>query len=280
VGDKSCRPWLIRWLEMLLSSKGYELKAADLDNLSSALNHVADQPAEMWQLRSLEPFLSRDLQEELAPWINQGAYSKYFDNDKDTFQLGNKTCIEMGGLFQNPTVAALFVDYAFFCIQQRLDGRPTLIYIEEAWFMLDNEQFAKGIDNWLRTLAKKNAFLIMATQSLQEIANSKIFASIIDNIPNRIFLPNANAMTHAQMYRDMFQLNDEQINRIRNSIPKRNYYIVTPKLSRMVDVSLPKEIMAIVRSDGRAQKVFLKNYETRAANDNWKDDYMKEMLNA
>lgn len=144
--------------------------------------------------------------------------------------------------------------------------------------MLANEQFANGIDNWLRTLRKKNAFVIMATQSLQEIANSPIFASIIDNIPNRIFLPNAHAMTHADMYRDLFQLNDEQINRIRNAIPKRNYYIVTPKMSRMVDVSLPKEIMAVVRSDTRAQKVFVKHW--RSGEEDWRNNYLKEILNA
>ena len=144
--------------------------------------------------------------------------------------------------------------------------------------MLANEQFAKGIDNWLRTLAKKNAFLLMATQSLQEIARSPIFATIIDNIPNRIFLPNAQALTHGEMYRDLFQLNDEQINRIRNAMPKRNYYIVTPKLSRMVDVSFPKEIMAVVRSDSRAQKVFLQHQKSGA--DNWRNNYLEEMINA
>ncbi|MFB0936634.1 MAG: hypothetical protein QMB52_12740 [Propionivibrio sp.] len=278
VGDPSSRIWLTHWLEMLLTSKGYQMKSADIDNVTQALNKLAAQPQHMWRLQSLSAFLSKQLQEELHPWIASGAYSKYFDNATDTFVLGNKTCVEMGGLFANPTVATLFIDYAFYCIQQQLDGQPTLIYIEEAWFMLANEQFAKGIDNWLRTLAKKNAFLLMATQSLQEIARSPIFATIIDNIPNRIFLPNAQALTHGEMYRDLFQLNDEQINRIRNAIPKRNYYIVTPKLSRMVDVAFPKEIMAVVRSDSRAQKVFLQHQKSGA--DNWRNNYLEEMINA
>lgn len=278
LGEAHSRSWLTNWLEMLLTSKGYRMRSTDLDNLKNALDQVAAQPQEMWRLQSLSPFLSRELKEELHPWVSSGAYAKYFDNTEDTFELGNKTCVEMGGLFTNPTIATLFIDYAFYCIQQRLDGRPTFIYIEEAWFMLANEQFASGIDNWLRTLRKKNAFVIMATQSLQEIANSPIFASIIDNIPNRIFLPNAHAMTHADMYRDLFQLNDEQINRIRNAIPKRNYYIVTPKMSRMVDVSLPKEIMAVVRSDTRAQKVFVKHW--RSGEEDWRNNYLKEILNA
>lgn len=278
LGEPHSRGWLMNWLELLLTSKGYVMRATDLDSLKDALDQVKEQPENKWRLQSLSPFLSKALQEELHPWIASGANARYFDNAEDTFELGSKTCVEMGGLFTNPIIATLFIEYAFYCIQQRLDGRPTLIYIEEAWFMLGNELFAKGIDNWLRTLAKKNAFLVMATQSLAEVANSPIFATIIDNIPNRIFLPNPNAMAHVDMYRDLFQLNDEQINRIRNAIPKRNYYIVTPQLSRMVDVSLPREIMAVVRSDSRAQKVFLKHKQS--GEDNWRNNYLKEILHA
>ncbi|WP_341744804.1 hypothetical protein [Azonexus hydrophilus] len=278
LGVPEARPWINHWLEMLLSAKGRELKSADLDSLKNALDQLASQPESMWRLQSLTPFLSNELKEELHPWVSTGAYAKFFDNDQDTFQVGDKTCIEMGGLFANETVAALFIDYAFYCIQEKLDGRPTLIYIEEAWFMLANKQFSKGIDNWLRTLAKKNAFLIMATQSLNEVARSPIFATIIDNIPNRIYLPNINAMAHAEMYQNTFGLNEEQIYRIRNGIPKRNYYVVTPKLSRMVDAQLPPEIMAIVRSDSKAQKVFSKHYETRETVEGWRDNYMNEVL--
>lgn len=93
------RAWLTNWLEMLLTSKGYQMRSADLDNLKNALDQVAAQPPEMWRLQSLAPFLSRELKEELHPWVSSGAYAKYFDNAEDTFELGNKTCVEMGGLF-------------------------------------------------------------------------------------------------------------------------------------------------------------------------------------
>ncbi len=274
------RIWLTNWIIMLLNSRSFECKSADIENIQDALEQLSTQPKEKWRLMSLASYLSPRLKEEISQWCGNGTYARFFDNDSDTFNLGSKVCIEMGGLLKEPVVAALFIEYAFYSIQIRLDGKPTVIYIEEAWFMLAYERFAAGIDNWLRTLAKKNAFLIMATQSLSEVANSKIFASIIDNIPNRIFLPNPNALTHAEMYRNMFSLNDEQINRIRNGIPKRNYYIVTPMLSRMVDVSFSREILAVVRSDQRAQNVFNKHYQTAAANDGWYDGYFKEILNA
>lgn len=168
------------------------------------------------------------------------------------------------------------LDYAFYRIQEVY--KLTLIYLEEAWFLLDNEKFAKGIDNWLQaTLAKKNAWLVMATQSLVEVARSKIFATIIDNIPNPDLPAQSAGHGPRRHVATPFMLNDEQINRIRNAIPKRNYYIVTPRLSRMVDVHLPPEIMAVVRSDERAQQVFKKH---EASNDEfWRDNYLKEILN-
>ena len=51
-------------------------------------------------------------------------------------------------------------------------------------------------------------------------------------------------------------------------------------LSRMVDVSFSKEILAVVRSDQRAQNVFNKHYQTAAANDAWFEGYFEEILNA
>lgn len=275
LGNQANWPWLSKWLEIPLAARGHQITAEDEREIWKALEAVAAQPKSMWTLGTLGTFLPKILHEQLQAWIGTGQRARYFDNDEDTFDLGNFTCIEMGGLFDDPVTAQAFIDYAFYRISQSLDGRPALIYIEEAWFMLADDRFSAGINNWLRTLAKKNAWVLMATQSLDEIARSKIFATIIDNIPNRIYLPNSNAHAHEDMYREQFGLNDAQINRIREAIPKMHYYIVTPLLSRMVDVKLPPEILAVVRSDSRAQKTFDKHFERGTPE--WKYDYIEEM---
>lgn len=269
--------WLAQWLEILLTSRDYTITAEDDETIQRALESVAAQPRDMWQLKSLMPFLSKKLAEQLLQWVGDGANAKFFDNAEDTFDVGDKTCIEMGGLFFNPVLATAFLEYAFYRINQKLNGDPTLIYIEEAWFMLANERFAGRINDWLRTLAKKNAMLLMATQSLDEIAKSEIFMTIIDNIPNRIFLANQNAYAHKEMYREKFSLNDMQVSRIQGAIPKQHYYAVTPLLSRMLEVSFPPEILACVRSDSKAQKVFNKHY---GSGDDWDVNYIEEMCRA
>lgn len=280
LGNKDAWVWLAQWLELLITSRGYKMTASDDQSILIAFENLSSLPKEKWRLRSLSPLLPMHLSEQLQQWIGEGILAKYFDNEEDNFSLSSYTTIEMGGLFKNERLANAFMDYAFYRIQQTLDGTPTLIYIEEAWFMLKEPKFESKIMDWLKTLRKFGAFLVMATQSLDELAKADIFASIIDNIPNKIFLANPSAEAHYELYTKKFSLNDEQVTRIKNAIPKRNYYIVTQQLSRMIQVSFHPEILACLRSDSKAQKTFMKHYSNSMNDDNWKQTYIKELVNA
>lgn len=270
--------WLAKWVEILLTARGHEMKAEDDKSLFEAMENVAAQPRSSWKLQSLYPYLNKVLGEQLQQWIGDGPMAKFFDNSEDSFDLGEFSCIEMGGLFHNPRLATAFMEYAFYRLQQKLDGRVTVIYVEEAWFMLAEPAFASRINDWLRTLRKKNAFVVMATQSLDEISSSTIFSTIIDNIPNRIYLPNPNAYAHKELYMRKFGLNETQVQRIRNAMPKLNYYIVTPLLSRMVDAKFPPKVLACLRSDDKAQKVFDDYYRNQRPG--WEMSYIEEVTNA
>lgn len=278
LGDRNAWEWLAKWLEVLLTSRGYQLTAEDDETLWRAIENAAALPQSRWRLLSLLPFLGKTLGEQLQQWVGTGSLAKYFDNEEDSFSLSEFTCVEMGGLFLTPRVASAFLEYAFYRINRLLTGKPTLIYIEEAWFMIADDYFCARINDWLRTLQKRNTFLIMATQSLDEIMTSDIFATIIDNIPNKIFLPNPSAEAHREMYVRKFSLNDEQVDRIRHALRKQQYYIVTPALSRMVNVHMPPPILACLRSDTRAQQVFMKHYRDNAPSQQWKFDYIDEMI--
>jgi hypothetical protein len=79
--------------------------------------------------------------------------------------------------------------YLFHRVDQRLDGRPTLILLDEAWVMLMNRLFGAKIEEWLRSLRKKNAAVVLATQSLTEIGNSPYRDVILESCPTKVFLP-------------------------------------------------------------------------------------------
>ena len=157
-----------------------------------------------------------------------------------TFEL--ETLMAMG-----PKVVVPVATYLFHRIDQRLDGRPTLIILDEAWVMLTNSVFGAKIEEWLRTLRKKNAAVVLATQSLSEIANSPHRDVILESCPTKLYLPNPEARNSAtsEMYR-RFGLSDRQIEIVAEATPKRHYYYVSPLGRRLFQFSLGPVALAFI----------------------------------
>jgi len=139
------------------------------------------------------------------------------------------------------------VTYLFHRIDQRLDGRPTLIILDEAWVMLASSVFGAKIEEWLRTLRKKNAAVVLATQSLSEIANSPHRDVILESCPTRLYLPNPEATNAAtrEIYR-RFGLSDRRIEIVAEATPKRHYYYASPLGRRLFQFALGPVALAFV----------------------------------
>lgn len=147
--------------------------------------------------------------------------------------------------------------YLFHEIQKRLDGRPTFIFLAEAWVFFKHPIFKEKIVRYLKELRKMNCALIMDTQSLAEVMKSGIMADVQDNISTKIFLPNTEATnvgTAAEpgpydCYKS-FGLNDTQINIIKNAIPKREYYFNGREGNRIFSMNLGPVALAFVGKTG------------------------------
>ena len=62
----------------------------------------------------------------------------------------------LSGSFSDATVMAVLL-YLFRRMERALDGRPTLVPIDEAWLFLKHPAWRDKIQDWLKTLRKKNA---------------------------------------------------------------------------------------------------------------------------
>ncbi|MFX4918111.1 conjugal transfer protein TrbE, partial [Acinetobacter baumannii] len=87
--------------------------------------------------------------------------------DAEAERIGDAAvqAFETEGLIGTSAAAAGLADL-FHRIEGRLDGRPTLLIVDEGWLALDDPGFAAQLREWLKTLRKKNASVIFATQSL------------------------------------------------------------------------------------------------------------------
>lgn len=230
---------------------------------------------------------------KLAPYVDRsededdhnkiGAFANYFDNDQDNFELTDIATLETGQLLKMPQVMTPLLDYVFYCIAESLDGMtPTLVYIEEAWNMLANEFFAQRMEDWLRTFRKKKAFLMFATQSVEEIAKLEHLHAFLSSVPTRIFFPsiNSNVNSSRHMLESLFDFNEQQLNLLREAVPKRHALIVQSSGTKLVRVDAPELILRINAATAHQTKRDKALDWAHSAEPGWQDRYIKEVLYA
>jgi len=146
---------------------------------------------------------------------------------------------EMEELMHARTPVLPVLSYLFRRLEDRFDGAPTLLVLDEAWVFLDHPAFAGRIREWLKTLRKRNVSVIFATQSLADVQGSSIAPAIVESCASRIFLPNPQA-TEPQLRAIYagFGLNDRQIGIIGHAQPKRDYYYQSRLGNRLFDLDL------------------------------------------
>lgn len=173
---------------------------------------------------------------------------KLLDATKDSLKTGYLQTFEMNWLLaQKPEIYLPVLMYIFDQIESRLEEaagkKPTMIILEEAWLYISHEVFARKLRDWLKTLRKKNARVVFATQSLSDLYDpatkslTSVTAAIMESCPTKIYLPNPKMESETRELYKKMSLSDRQIEIIGHiGIPKRHYYVVTPEGNRLIDL--------------------------------------------
>ena len=182
---------------------------------------------------------SSKLRQAMLPYTLEGAHGAALDSDNETLGSADWQCFEMEELMHAKSLVLPVLTYLFHRLEERFDGRPTLLILDEAWVFLDDPLFAERIREWLKVLRKRNVSVIFATQSLSDIAGSSIAPAIIESCGSRIFLPNDRALEpqQAETY-SQFGLNARQTQIIAQATPKRDYYFQSRAGNRLFDLAL------------------------------------------
>ncbi|MCK9540484.1 MAG: conjugal transfer protein TrbE [Novosphingobium sp.] len=250
------RAWAAEWLAAMLESEGVGIDPVAKEHLWSALGSLASAPVAERTLTGVAVLLqSQDLKQALAPYCVGGPWGRLLDAENEHLGAASVQAFETEGLVGASSAAAV-LSYLFHRIEGRLDGRPTLIIIDEGWLVLDQPAFAGQLREWLKTLRKKNASVIFATQSLADIEISSIAPSIIESCPTRIFLPNERAGEPqiARVY-ERFGLNARQIEILSRATPKRDYYCQSRRGNRLLELGLGEVALAFAAASSKTDQL-------------------------
>jgi type IV secretion system protein VirB4 len=284
---------LRQWIETLIGAMGQTVSPGESSTINSAIQGLRRTHQSSWRLSGIYALIKGEdhvLAEKLAPYVdrtnedddlNSGPFARYFDNADDNFELTRIVGMECSSILESPQLASPFMDYAFYTIERSLDGvTPTLIYIEEAWYMMKNPVFLNKLEDWLRTFRKKKANIVFATQSLDEIAGLPNVGAFMTNIPTQIFLPSVRSSVReqAQLFKTLFGTTDAQIELLAMAIPKRDYLLVKPSGTRLVMANMPPIVIAINEATTQSHmRVKLSEYQQLGV-PNWEMRFINEIL--
>ncbi|HEY2010802.1 MAG TPA: conjugal transfer protein TrbE [Rhizomicrobium sp.] len=249
------RAWAAEWIAALLAREGLTITPELKEHLWTALTSLASAPLQERTLTGLSVLLqSAGLKQALQPYTVAGPWGRLLDAEAERLGESDIQAFETEGLYGTSAAPAV-LSYLFHRIGGRLDGRPTLIIIDEGWLALDDPGFAGQLREWLKTLRKKNASVIFAAQGLTDISESPIAPVIIESCPTRIFLPNERALEPhiASVYR-RFGLNDRQIEMLGRATPKRDYYCQSRRGNRLFELGLSEVALAFTAASSKSDQ--------------------------
>ncbi|PBB90288.1 conjugal transfer protein TrbE [Mesorhizobium sp. WSM3864] len=258
INDTYERAWAADWIVAILAREGVAVGPDAKEHIWAALTSLASAPVEERTITGLCVLLqANDLKQALRPYCIGGPYGRMLDAEAEYLGAASVQAFEIEGLVGTGAAPAV-LSYLFHRIGERLDGRPTLLIVDEGWLALDDEGFAAQLREWLKTLRKKNASVVFATQSLSDIDNSRIAPAIIESCPTRLLLPNERAIEPqiTAIYR-RFGLNDRQIEILARATPKRDYYCQSRRGNRLFELGLSQVGLALCAASSRSDQALI-----------------------
>jgi len=267
--------WAAEWVYDFLRAENVEVNPDVKKAVWTALKSLASSPLEQRTVTGLTLLLQdARLRQALEPATLNGSFGRLFDATHDNLSYGRWQVFEMAKLIETKAAVPPALSYLFHRLEQRFDGSPSILFLDECWLFLDNPVFAAKIREWLKVLRKANVAVVFATQSLQDVESSSIASVIKESCPTKIYLPNSNALDErmAAIYRG-YALNDREIEIIAVATPKRQYYYKSIAGSRLFDLALGPLALAYCGSSTPEDRKMVS--EILAGDEDFNDEWLR-----
>jgi type IV secretion system protein VirB4 len=276
------RAFLAEWVAQLATTQGQTLDAEDRAEIAEAIDANFAQPEGHRRLRYLRELFrggrrpaAGDLAARLGAWCDGGEHAWLFDNADDALDVEARILgFDMTRVLDAPAVRTPAMMYLFHRMEQRLDGHPAIIIVDEGWKALDDPVFLRRIKDWEKTIRKRNGLVGFCTQSAGDALDSQIASAIIEQAATQIFFPNPKAK--ASDYIDGFGLSEHEFDLVR-SLPDTSRCFLIKQADHSVVARLDLSGLPDLRILAGAERAIRKLDALRAklgdAPENWLDAY-------
>lgn len=162
----SNRQFLTLWLSTLIDPYGSKLNRSSFAFFQTMIEQLMQLPKAQRRLSSLIP-MAQEADPFLAATLKQfcagGKYGELFDMPEDNLTFGALQGWDISDWMRDPATAVPLGAYLLHRLSGALQGKPTLIVLDEGFSLLDNPLFAARAGDWCDHLSSNNAACILTT---------------------------------------------------------------------------------------------------------------------
>lgn len=217
--------FLKSWLRMLVRG-ATPIEAREETDLEQALRGTLALAPEARRLSRLIEFTDSTRHDgvyaRLSRWCHSthGEYAWAFDNESDAIipRLGQHAIVgfDVTHFLTHDVLRGPVNRYLFHLVEQLVDGRKLVCWVDEFSNALADPDFQSFADNAPKTWRKLNGALCMATQTARSVLASPIARTLVEQTATKIFFPNPNAS--AEDYVEGFGLTEREFTLIKEQI--------------------------------------------------------------
>jgi type IV secretion system protein VirB4 len=193
------------------------------------------------RLFTLANLLPRALSARLHKWIGEGRYATLFDNLDDTLTVERLQVFDFEAMRAYPVLLEPLLFYVLHRVVARIQdpaeaGSLKLCVMDEAWRFIQHPTLRSYVQEGLKTWRKRNAAMILATQTVEDFASADLLRTVIESCPTKLLL--ANPALDRRHYAELFQLNEMELDLLTGLIPRQQVLLKRSDLAKVLTLTV------------------------------------------
>jgi type IV secretion/conjugal transfer VirB4 family ATPase len=226
---------------LLEGEDGYRLSELEDREVYEAVENLYVLDRNQRRLFTLANLLPRALMARLQKWVEGGRYAELFDNVDDTLTFERLHIFDFDAMRAYPSLIEPLLFYILHRVNERVldeaDARTLkLCVMDEAWRFIQNPTLRAYVQEALKTWRKRNAAMILATQTIEDFASADLLRTVVESCPTKLLL--ANPALERSRYAELFQMNEMELDLLAGLMPRRQILLKRPDLTKVLTLAV------------------------------------------
>ena len=222
---------------LLEGEDGYRLTDAEDRETYEAVQNLFVLERPQRRLFTLANLLPRALGARLQKWVEGGRYGALFDNPHDTLPLDRLQVFDFESMREYPSLLEPLLFYVLHRVNRRVNdpaeaGVLKICVMDEAWRLIQHPSLRAYLQEALKTWRKRNAAVLLATQTVDDFASAELLRTVVESCPTRLLL--ANPALDRRQYAELFQMNEMELELVAGLTPRQQVLLKRPHLTKVL----------------------------------------------